>query len=295
MTGPGREPNAWSGPLFILAAAGLWSAAGIGIKSLGLPAMATVGYRSMFALPVVVLLGRDAWKLSLLRKPVVAGTSVAYLFTIGLFVSATTLTTAANAILLQYTSPVWIILLSYPLLREKPHTRDVVVAAVCLAGLALFFLDHLTPEGRLGMVFAILSGLAMALLFMGFRHEGLRGTQSASGVVMVAGNLLCVAAGMPHMIQTFGGMRARQWAILALLGVFQLGLSYVLFSAGVRRVPALRATLLGLIEPVLNPVWVAIGTGEIPGSGAIAGGLIVLACLAADTLVPRNPDSAPPV
>jgi len=281
----GRQ--AWAGPLLVLAAAVLWSAAGIGIKSLDLPAMAIVGFRSGFALPVVALLGRSAFRVSLLRRPAVAVAAVSYCLMVCLFVSATRLTTAANAILLQYTAPVWIGLLSYPLLKEKPHRRDWLATTVCMVGLAVFFMDRLTPEGRTGMILAVLSGVAMALVFIGLRSEGMRAEDSAAGVVILSGNALCFLVGLPFMPSALPRMGVSHWGIHAPLGVFQLGLPYVLVAAGLKSVPALRATLISLVEPLLNPVWVAIGTGEIPGPGTVAGGLIVLIGIVVDTIVPR--------
>jgi drug/metabolite transporter, DME family len=286
------EAGNWKGPFLILSAAVLWSAAGLGIKSLALPAMATAGFRSAFSVPVIAAFGMGSFRLSMLRRPAVAATAVAYCFTICLFVAANRMTTAANAILLQYSSPIWVSLLSYPVLREKPRRRELIVAGVCLGGLALFFMDQLDPEGFLGMIFALLSGFAMACLVMGLRHEGRRGAESASGPVVLVGNLLCVVVGLPFMGRALPSMTGREWLTLALLGTFQLGLAYVLFSAGLRRVPALRATVLGLLEPLLNPLWVAIGTGEYPGKGTIAGGGIVLGCLVVDALIPRRAQEA---
>jgi drug/metabolite transporter (DMT)-like permease len=282
------EAGSWKGPMFILSAAVLWSAAGLGIKSLALPAMATAGFRSAFSLPVIAAFGSGSFRLALLKRPAVLATAVAYCLTICLFVAANRMTTAANAILLQYSSPVWVSLLSYPVLREKPHRRELTVAGVCLAGLGVFFLGRLDPRGLVGMILALGSGLAMACLVMGLRHEGRRGEESATGPVVIFGNLLCVVVGLPFMVATLPVMTNRDWLLLALLGTFQLGLAYVLFSAGLRRVPALRATVLGLIEPLLNPLWVAIGAGEYPGLATVAGGTVVLGCLVVDTLIPRR-------
>lgn len=282
-----RPMTSWSGPLLVLTAAVLWSAAGVGIKSLDLPAMAIVGFRSGFALPVMALLGRSALRISLLRRPAVAVAALAYCLMVCLFVSATRLTTAANAILLQYTAPVWIGLLSYPLLNEKPRRRDWLATALCMAGLAVFFMERLTPEGRTGMILAVLSGVAMALVFIGLRREGMRAEDSAAGVVILAGNALCFLVGLPFMPSALPRMGAHDWGILVPLGIFQLGLPYVLLATGLKSVPAMRATLISLVEPLLNPVWVVMGTGEIPGPGTAAGGLIVLTGIVVDTLVPR--------
>jgi len=276
-------------PLLVLSAAVLWSTGGIGIKSIPLFPLVIAGWRSVFALPLLLCFGAlDRNGIAQIRKKETQATIICYALTLCLFVSATRMTTAANAILLQYTSPIWVILLSVPLLHEKPKRRDLVVAAGCLLGLVLFFLDRLTPQGLLGMTLAILSGTAMACLVVGLRHQGLKGRNSSALTAVFAGNVLCSLICLPWMISGFGLITARAWFILAALGTVQLGVSYVLFTAGLRHLTAVRATLLALIEPVLNPIWVAIWNGEIPQTGAIIGGGLILATLLSDSLLPRR-------
>jgi drug/metabolite transporter (DMT)-like permease len=276
----------WRGPLLIVLAAVLWSTAGVGIKHLPYFPLLIAGWRSFFALLVLAAFGglREA-RLSVLRKPAMLATIVSYALLLCLFVSATRLTTAANAILLQYTSPVWVLLLSYPVLQEKPRTRDILMAAGCLAGLVFFFLDKLTPEGVLGMFLAILAGATASCLFVGLRYQGLRNSGSSLTAVLF-GNLLCMIVCLPWMWGQTHTIAGEHWAILAGLGLFQLGLAYVCFTVGLRRVTAFRATILGLIEPLLNPIWVAIIGGEVPGPGAIAGGGIIIGCLILDAAFP---------
>jgi len=283
------------GAALVLAAAVLWSTGGLGIKSLALFPLTTAGWRSLFAVPALLLAGgsRDSWLSGLKRRPI-AATALFYALTLILFVSATRLTTAANAILLQYTSPLWVMLLSYPALGERPKTRDYAVAAGCLAGLTLFFLDELTPRGTLGMALAVVSGFTMACMVLGLRHEGRRGSDSASLTAVLFGNALCVLICSPWMASGLPLMCGRDWVVLALLGSFQLGLSYVLFSDGLRHVTALRAMLISLIEPLLNPLWVWLGNGEKPGNWAIIGGAVITACLAFDSLTRRAPQALNP-
>ncbi|NWG14545.1 MAG: EamA family transporter [Acidobacteria bacterium] len=271
------------GPLSILAAAALWSTGGLGIKRVHLFPLTTAGWRSVFALAALLAVG--GWRelsLTALKRRAVLGTACSYALTLILFVSATRLTTAANAILLQYTSPLWVIALSHIFRQERPSRRDIAVAGGCLVGLALFFLDKISPEGFRGMIAAIASGLTMACLIVGLRHEGLRGAQSSSTAAVLAGNALCILACSPWMVSGLPSMTGANWAVIATLGIFQLGLPYLLFSKGLRHVTALQATLLGLVEPLLNPLWVWLGTGETPGCWAIAGGATIISCLAAD-------------
>jgi drug/metabolite transporter (DMT)-like permease len=281
-------PGHRHGAILVLLAAVLWSSGGLGIKNLDIPALATAGWRSFFAIPVLLAFGGIRYlRPAVVRQPAVIPTGVACMLTICLFVAANRLTTAANAILLQYTSPVWVILLSFPVLHEKPHRRDYMLAAACLSGLVFFFLDELSLDGMLGNLLAVITGMTMACMIVGLRFQGLRGKQSPALLSILLGNMLCMAVCSPWMIVALPAMGAREWGILAALGSLQIGISYVFFSAGLRYVSALRATLLGLVEPLLNPVWVALGKGEIPGAGAVAGGIIILVSLVADALT-RN-------
>ena len=285
----------WRGAAFVLAAAVLWSTGGLGIKSLALSPLTTAGWRSVFALPVLLVAG--GWRrggLSELRHRPISLTALSYALTLMLFVSATRLTTAANAILLQYTSPLWVMLLSYPVLHERPGARDYAVAAGCLAGLTLFFLDELTPRGTLGTVLAVASGFTMACMVLGLRHEGRRGADSASLTAVLFGNALCASMCAPWMVSGIPLIGTQGWIVLALLGSFQLGVSYVLFSHGLRHVTALRAILLGLVEPLLNPLWVWLGSGESPSAWTIAGGAVIIVCLAVESLTRREPRSFEP-
>ena len=178
---PSHHAGDWRGPACILAAAVLWSTGGLGIKSLELSPLTIAGWRSAFALPILLIAcGRQAAALASLRRRSIAAIALFYALTLILFVSATRLTTAANAILLQYTSPLWVLALSRPFLHERPRGRDKVVATVCLCGLALFFMDKMTSQGALGMLIAIGSGFTMACLILGLRHESRRGVGSAS-------------------------------------------------------------------------------------------------------------------
>jgi drug/metabolite transporter (DMT)-like permease len=233
-------------------------------------------------------------RLARLPRPVVVWTVAAYAATLVLFVAATTLTTAANAILLQYTAPAWIIFFSL-LGGERPRLRDLALTAGCFAGLGLFFLDSISAEGRQGIALALLSGCAMGTMTVGLRRLGRDREGSSAVIAIVGGNMLCVLVAAPWMITAAPRLSASAWAILACLGIFQIALPYLLFSAGVRHVPALRATLLAMLEPLLNPVWVALVTGEVPGTGTVLGGGLILLCLAIDAVLPRGSDGAEPI
>jgi drug/metabolite transporter (DMT)-like permease len=263
--------------LLLLAAAVLWSSGGAAIKLCGLSAWQLAGGRSLIA--GLVLL---AFVPSTRRRPtrLSLAVAVAYLFTVVLFVAATKLTTAANAIFIQDTAPLWVLLLSPWLLSERPTRGELLSVPVFGLGLGLFFLDRLTPGQVTGNLVALASGVAFALSIMGLRRLGDQGPAA-----LVQGNLLAAAVTMP--LWAFGpSPTPLDLGLVAFLGVFQLGLSYLCFTRGLEGVPAVEAALLVLLEPVLNPVWTFLLTGERPGPWAVAGGAIILAATAWRTAQP---------
>ncbi|MFN7135769.1 MAG: DMT family transporter, partial [Myxococcales bacterium] len=224
-----------------------------------------------------------------LPSPKALRVSCAYAATVTLFVLATKFTTAANAIFIQDTAPLYVLLLSPWLLGEKPSRGELLAVPVFLAGLGLFFLDQLAPGQMDGNLLALASGVAFALSIMGLRAVNAEGPS-----VLAVGNLIAAAVSLPGSI---GGPspEARDLLILLFLGVFQLALAYVLFNRGLEKVPAVEGSLLILIEPVLNPLWAFLFAGEEPGRFAVYGGALILAATAWRTLAgarPRVPAAA---
>jgi drug/metabolite transporter (DMT)-like permease len=261
--------------LFVAAAALLWSSGGLFLKIAPMPALAVACGRAIVASVFYLVLLRPD-----LRKARLA-TALAYACCVVTFVTATRLTTAANAIFLQYTGPAYVLILS-PLLLEEPFQRiDAVCVALSLAGMGLFFVDKLEAGQLAGNMIAVASGVFFAFTVLFIRRDEKSGTGDAMPS-MTLGNLLAAAATAP-----FAGallhVSARGALVLLYLGVMQLGVSYWLFARGSRRVPAAEASLISMLEPVCNPLWVALGTGERPGPWSIAGGAIVLGAVALRT------------
>ncbi|MGI9113847.1 MAG: DMT family transporter [Chthoniobacterales bacterium] len=254
-------------PALLLLAALLWSLGGVLIKSINWTPMAIAGARSAIAIPVMLLcVGRPQFKLSVAQ----IGGAFGYAATVVLFVFATRMTTAANAIFLQYTAPIYVALIGRWYLREKAHAIDWLVIATALGGIALFFFDRLTLSGLWGNVIALGSGLAFASVAIFLRKE-----KAGSPVTsVILGNLIVALAALPFL---FGPPLAagNVWRLLV-LGAVQLGFPYVLYSAAIKYVTALEATLIPLIEPILNPLWVMLALGERPGPWAVAGAVLVL-------------------
>jgi drug/metabolite transporter (DMT)-like permease len=234
--------------------------------------------------------GRVPWSRS------VAGTAVVYAATLVLFVGATKLTTAASAIFLQSTAPVYVALLGPFLLGERFRARDIGFLAAVAAGLALctgggVASSPTAPDPVTGNVLGAICGLTWALTLIGLR----RGEQAQPGAALgavIAGNLLAFAVGLPALA-SFPAAPAAEWATLGYLGVFQIGVAYILLTGAVGELPALHVSLVLLLEPVLNPVWAWLVRGEAPGVWAIAGGAIILGASTAQMIsAARAPGAA---
>ena len=253
--------------LLLLAAAVLWSLAGVLIKWVSLPALAVAGFRSAIALPVLLLFfGRRAVNFS--ASQLIGG--VCYAATVTLFVSATKLTTSGNAILLQYTAPLYVALLSGWLLDERTRWFDWAAIAAVLCGMSLFFIDQLSADGLTGNILAVLSGVAFASLIIAMRRQ--KDASPAGSAIL--GNLLTVLICLPWMVQSPPG--GADWVGLVLLGVFQIGLSYACYVVAIKSVTAMEGILIPVLEPILNPLWTLLFMGERIGPWALLGGVVVI-------------------
>lgn len=258
----------------LLLASLLWSSGGVLIKWVQWHPVAIGGMRSLIAALVLLLLARLRGPLKFRFDPVSLGIACSYAGTVVLFVIATKLTTAANAILLQYTAPIYVALFGYWLLGERTTAIDWIAIAAVLVGMVLFLYDGLGGGGMLGNGLACISAVCFATTVMLLRHQ--QGRSSLEAIIL--GNLLAAVIGLPFMFSA-PAPDALSWLGLALLGVFQLGISYWLYVLAVRHVSALEGVLIPILEPLLSPVWVAIWLGERPTPMAIAGGVLVLAAV----------------
>jgi drug/metabolite transporter (DMT)-like permease len=263
--------------LLLLAAAVLWSTAGAAIKLTALNAWQIAGGRSLVAAVAVALLVPAS---RVRPRPGVLAVAATNAVTVILFVLATKLTTAANAIFLQETAPLWVLLLAPVLLGERPGRSELLSVPVYAAGLALFFLDDLTAGQGAGKLAALGSGVAFGITIVGLRHLREEGPGA-----LLWGSVIAAAVTLP-LWGSGPAATVRDLGLLLFLGVFQLALAYVCFARGLAGVPAVEASLLILLEPVLNPIWTWLATRERPGPWALAGGAIVLAATAWRTLAP---------
>jgi drug/metabolite transporter (DMT)-like permease len=258
--------------LYVLAAALLWSTGGLFIKWTTIGGLELSFCRSFFAIfTVAFFTRREGFGINRLT----AAASFLYAVLLILFVLATKTTTAANAIFLQYTAPVYLLILEPIVYKEKFRSRDLITVAVCLGGMALFFVGQLRPQDIAGNMMALASGLCFALYFLLLRHPRAREVNRASSVIY--GNTLAVIMTAPWGLAALTSITGHDLVGVAYLGVIQLGVAYTLFTLGMARgVRSLDAGIICYVEPVLNPVWVFLVLGEKPSQWALLGGSIII-------------------
>ena len=271
-------PSRSTARLQLVAAAVLFSTGGAAIKAAAFSAWQVTCLRSGIAAVAIWLIAREARAGWGRRVPLVA---VAYASTLTLFVLANRLTTSANTIFLQSTAPLYLALLGPWLLHEPTRRQDLALMGAVAVGLALFFLGTdlpavTAPDPTRGNVLALASGLFWALTICGLRWMGSDGGAGGSAIAAaVLGNVIASGVALPFALP-FGSHPAADWALVGYLGVFQIALAYVFVTRGLRAIPALEASLILLVEPVLNPVWAWIFHGERPGPWALVGGAVIL-------------------
>jgi DME family drug/metabolite transporter len=264
--------------LAILGAAVLFSSGGAAIKATTLTGWQVACLRSAVA-AVAVLLMLPAARVGWGVMPVVVG--IGYAATMILFVLANKLTTAANTIYLQATAPIYLVIIGPLLLKEPLRRRDLVFMGALAVGLGFFFIgtepgSRTAPDPATGNVLAALSGLCWALAVSGLRYMGRTGgSAGGSGAAVVAGNLIACLFCLP-MALPIAHVSAQDAAVISFLGIFQIGLAYVLLTRGLERVGAFEASLLLLGEPVLNPLWAWLVHGERPRSWSLMGGAVIV-------------------
>ncbi len=255
----------------MLVCAALWSIAGVLMKFIPWNGFAVAGMRSLIAGATIFIYTRiKHYKLVVSKKTLLCGFFTGLLYTC--FAVSNKLTTAANAIVLQFTSPVFVILISAVFLKTKIRKRDFIVVLFTLTGISLFFRDQLGPGYMLGNIIAILAGVFMAAMFVIVGN--LEGEARFSGIIF--GQLFTFLIGLPFIIITKPVFDTTSVIFILILGIFQLGIAYILYVKSSRYCPPLACCLLGALEPLLNPVWVAIFYGEMPGIFAIIGAAIVI-------------------
>ncbi|MCX8056552.1 MAG: EamA family transporter [Ignavibacteria bacterium] len=265
------------GIIAIILAALLWSTGGLFIKLITLDAYQLSFYRSIFSALTFVILFRK--KVFVFNLPVFIN-GLFYAGILILFVIATKLTTAANAIFLQYTAPIYVLILEPILLKTKLRPINVVSVIISFFGMTLFFVGEISPTHFEGNLVALLSGICFAAFLIGIRKsdESYRVPAIFWGNIFIP--ILCFNAVYPEF-----NIDLKNFLMIAYLGIFQIGLAYAVFTYSIKRIEGIEAALIAMIEPVMNPIWVFLGYGEKPSPFAILGGLIILSTITIRTII----------
>ncbi len=223
-------------------------------------------------------------------------TSLFYAGTLTAFVYANKNTTAANAIFLQYTAPIYILIFAPLILKEKFRSADMFTVIVCLLGMGLFFFETPNAQNNLatnlfaGNIAGLVSGVCLGLYFVFLRHP--RSLKFNPALSVFYGNIIIVIFMLPFIFNSPQLPTSIDLLAISYLGIFQIGIAYLLFTYGVAKgVRSLDASVIGFIEPLLNPVWVFLFVGERPGSWAILGGLVIISAIIFHTLYARKTKS----
>ncbi len=256
--------------LFLVTAALLWSSGGLLVKMVNLNPLAIAGGRSFIsALLMLAVIRKPSLKFNRYKL----GGAVAYTGTVVLLVMAYKLTTAATAILLQYTAPIYVALLGAWFLKERTTLLDWISIFLVFGGMILFFIDEMAPGGLLGNIYATLSGFCFACMVLLLRKQ-----KNESPLESVFwGNVLSSIIGLPFLLSS--PIDTSSLIGILLLGIFQLGIPYILYAYALKHVTALEGILIPVIEPILNPVLVFLALGEAPSPRAFLGGFIVLVAI----------------
>jgi drug/metabolite transporter (DMT)-like permease len=257
------------GPLCMVAAAMCWSVGGLCLKFVPWSAMSIIGMRALFA-AIVFAIYRKGVKVRLTGGNFLAAVFLASTTVLFFFVNQ--LTTAAAAVVLQFTAPVFILLFEFAFFRKKSRLSEALAVLFTILGVLLFFADQLDSGHLLGNILAIASGLTFAFVFVCNKRPDTEPEQSVMLGFLINTIVWTPFAFFDHSITA----ELIPWGFVVLMGTLQVGLAYVFFSIGIKRTSALLACLMVAIEPVFNPVWVALATPEKPGRYALIGGIVIV-------------------
>jgi drug/metabolite transporter (DMT)-like permease len=289
ITIPRSDRRAGQGAVFLCAV--LWSTGGLFIKLVDWHPLLIAGARSFFALVLLIPLrllqpkpkSEEVKSYPLDLRYVILG-GFAYAVTMILFVIANKLTTSANAVLLQYSAPIWAALLGWLIAKEKPALAHWVALVLVSGGMVLFFKEDLKGGNLLGDTLAVISGITFGANSVFMRMIKCRNPLDS----MIFAHIITALFAVPFLFIYPPVLSGGAFFSVLFLGIVQVGIATALFSYGIKRIAAVEAMLIAMIEPVLNPVWVLLVTGEKPSLSALAGGAIIVASVAASSVIGRK-------
>jgi len=266
--------------LFLLTAI-FWSTSGFLVKLIDWNPFGIAGMRSGIASMVLfIFLDKKSELFSFSSTKIFA--IICFAVTVILFVVATKLTTAANAIIIQYTAPIYPAIFGGLILKEKTTLLDWISILIVLAGIILFFLDRLSPGGYLGNIVAFISGITFGWFYLLMRK--MKDESPINSAFL--GNILAFIICLPFYFSNIPSVR--DWLFLLTLGILQMGIAMVFYSRGITYISALEAILISTLEPILNPIWVYLFVGEKPGRWALLGAVIVIGSIVTRSIFKRE-------
>jgi DME family drug/metabolite transporter len=274
-----KIPSHRKGLIYISFAAFLWSTSGFFIKYLTISAFHILFYRSAVAVITILLI--TLFKKQKVRLQFDTVTNLSSLFYAGiliLFVTATKMTTAANAIFLQFTAPIYLVVLEPLVLKTKFESKNVLTIIVCIFGMVLFFFGRLELGNIYGNLIAIGAGISFALFSLLIKYKKEKQKSDNTLISVILGNVFVAVFAFFFVYPDFT-LNFTQGSILLYMGAIQIGTSYVIFNEGIKYVSATESMIIAMFEAIFNPIWVFIGIGERPSIFSIMGGVIIFGAI----------------
>lgn len=272
-------PSHRKGLIYISFTAFLWSTSGFFIKYLTINAFQISFFRSLiaaFTIYIICLIRRQKIKFEF---DIVSNfASIFYAGILILFVLATKMTTAANAIFLQFTAPIYLVILEPVFLKTKFDSKSIITILICIGGMILFFFGRLELGNIYGNLLAICSGLCFAMFSLLLKYKKIKNKSENTLNTIIMGNLLVGVIAFFFVFPEFE-VDITQSLILLYMGAIQIGVSYIIFNEGIKYVSATESMIIATLEAIFNPIWVFIGIGEAPSVYSIIGGLIIFGAI----------------
>ena len=279
------------GELMMVACGVLWSMSGITMKYINWNPLLIVGGRGVFSAIIIFMSMRmSGYKLKVSKKSL--GIAFLTFMNLVLFVSANKYTTAANAIVLQYTAPIFVLIVTAFILKRKLRSFEILTVLAALIGIVLFFMDQVSGNGMSGNIMAVASGFFMGIMYAltgEIKDDGER----ISGLVLGHTALAVICIPLGYIFTDHSEITLIPILLVVFLGVVQMGVPYSLYGRATALISGVEVSLISMIEPILNPIWVALIYGEIPGSHALIGAVLIIGAVAAYTIIDAKQPELP--
>lgn len=268
--------------MMILASIG-WSISGVMIKFIPWNPILISGARGIISSLVMYSSMRlSGHKMVFTKKSIASG--IVILITVITFITANKLTTAANAIVLQYIAPVFVLLMTAFVLKRKLRKYEIIAVAVSFLGIVFFFMDQLSTRGMIGNILAIISGFFMSITY-GLSGEIKDDAERISGMTQGHFMLAIICTPIGLMMADSSDLSLTPIILIIIMGIFQMGIPYVLFGRATALISGVEVSIISMLEPMLNPVWVALLYGEVPGKGALIGAVLIIGAVTAYSVI----------